>query len=1435
MINSTIFKTWLSDINKIALTIDELQNITQFKTGNTIANGMLLSDVAINKYKTSIEGLNLSQAKATLSATALNEAQKNQILISAGLIASTDSITTSEIKQAVAENVLTAAKQQEVLATFEQEIAEGKLSLERLKAISLENTEAGAIAKTIIAKKGENAQNLKNIASGKALNAVLKEQLALLLHNPLTWVVIAAGAIIGLSKAIDAATISTKEYEERLENLKQEFSETESELKSVNEELKNTTERLDELEEKDSLSFVEKEEYDNLVKANNELDRQNNLLETQLRLKNQEKNKAFVDTMNSDSKGTINTVDESGNFNRLSGSDKLRYWDDFNIANYQSAKSRYDEETANFYAQKMMDRYDEYAKRAEGISYIPEPSSEDERKTNEWLDFIEDYQDRMMITLGNDKAKTNAFNRVIDNWQFDTITQELQNLGEQGRVTAKMLDDPKYDIFIQKLVDLGIIDAAENLDDIALAFNKVAESQSKLNNTSEKKTILDSEDIEKINEYQSKLIDLYEALNLIQSGVATDTDIDTLIDKFPELSDDTGDLETAIKSLINDALSSMNDIYGESIDNIAEFAVRQDALIHSINNTASAIDNVTSSYESLNNAIKEYNETGFVSLNTLEQIMKLEPKYLAALMDEEGNIVANTYAYRDLVLMRLRDYELQALKESNITNDKLKQDFENGSISEVEYNAGLKASWDDLMVKEKFVASAIENIDELIEKLGGSGSTSSTENTFDWIEVKINNITEAIEKLREVADDPFASWDDRSSALQSIITELQGNKGVYTRASEEYLKQANKVGLDPKYVKLIQEGAYKISSFKDDPNYDKIQEYKQWYDKYLEAKKEEANIDKEINSTNAELIENQDKQYQLEIAKLEAQKQGIQNIIDMNGGQGTADQYNILISYEEQILAQKEKQLSNAKEYLGTLAENSDEYLEQLETVHGLEDETAQIKKNVKDLELEKVNLVLDSIQDNIDDINEKIENQDRFISGAIGILNQEIEAQEGLRNAIQDQIDALQEENDEHERALALEKAKYELQRAQSQRNVKLYSGEDRGFIYTQDREAIRDAQQNLDQLEFEATIHALEKQKEYYDDIIADLSEIQDRWSNIASKAQEMLDIQYTLTIGGQGIRDSILGGTYDVDGLTNAYQELLGEQHSYEELEKLVSDLIAEFEDGTISVEECINQITTIAPQYANLLGTVVNTVLADIEALKGESSKATDSAEKDATDAAKEVTKATEEETESQTTLLSGFADTVKKTYSEVVSDIIKDMETQFQEFTKRLTEEAVNLKTTISETLSGIKKDIGYDGDLTVTGNTSISDKNLHLEAMATGGMLTGKDKKLDKLAHSLGEDHITMLAYKEGERVLTPYQNEVWEDLVQKASNFNFGAPNFDLFTPKRTNVPVNRVANSNQVTIGDIHLHEVQNVPDFAKALQKHLPNISVQYNGKH
>lgn len=323
----------------------------------------------------------------------------------------------------------------------------------------------------------------------KALSASMK------VLSSIGWMVAITAVSEGikwLGNVIDSAITTTEEYEEKLESLKQEYSEIKSELEGVNSELDTARQRMEELEKKDSLTFTEKEEYDNLAKINNELERENDLLEHQLELKNKEKNDTFIDTMNSDSRGEVNITDENGDFVKLTDKDYLAYYDNVAIVGYEAAKTRGDKESADTYEQIMMDRYEEYAKRAEGISYIPEPSTEDEKRVNEWLDFIEDYQDRMMISLGENGAKTNAFERLVDNWYFDDTVQELQDLGKQGKVTAEMLNDPKYDEFIQKLVDLGVVDSVDDLDDIALAFNNVEESAKGAYNSINKISVSDT-------------------------------------------------------------------------------------------------------------------------------------------------------------------------------------------------------------------------------------------------------------------------------------------------------------------------------------------------------------------------------------------------------------------------------------------------------------------------------------------------------------------------------------------------------------------------------------------------------------------------------------------------------------------------------------------------------------------------------------------------------------------------------------------------------------------------------------------------------------------------------------------------------------------------------------------------------------------------------
>lgn len=274
------FKTLLSDINNVALAMESLKNITQFNTGSTIANGEALSNVAVEQYKASIDGLSLSQAQAALSATVLNDAQKQQILTSAGLLESTQAVTLEEVKQMASSATLSAQKKEEILATLQGAYSEGQWNTERLEAIASGEGEAATIAQTILAKKAESAENVKNIAGRKALTASLKEELAariaLMASNPVTWIVGIAAVSAGLIALQEKFSKSLEECTEDLKNYNSEFENAQSSVESLESELDTCQTRLAELQklaDSGTLSIVEQEEYERLQKTNDELER----------------------------------------------------------------------------------------------------------------------------------------------------------------------------------------------------------------------------------------------------------------------------------------------------------------------------------------------------------------------------------------------------------------------------------------------------------------------------------------------------------------------------------------------------------------------------------------------------------------------------------------------------------------------------------------------------------------------------------------------------------------------------------------------------------------------------------------------------------------------------------------------------------------------------------------------------------------------------------------------------------------------------------------------------------------------------------------------------------------------------------------------------------------------------------------------------------
>lgn len=523
-IKSTTFKQLITDLNKLGIAIKNISVLNISTVGVNTGN--------LDAFRSAIKGLSTEQAVFALVSKGATEEQIRQILITkqseaadveatlakVGLTTATSALTQAEmvelatktgVAKADAEALLSkigittaeegqvAVKHQVTMAMLEQAVANGTLT----------SAESAQIA----AMLGLNAAETASIGITNLLTASFAKLWAIITAHPIGAILTAIGvAVVGIATAYSKYGDTLENAREKLEDVKQEYDDVVSELQSVNEESKTTQDRMKELEGKDKLTFTEKNEYDNLVKINNELQRKIDLLELEKKKKQEEANQAFVHAMEKDTEDPFEyEVNPDGKNAGQYGIDDNYLTDETGYIEAQfkkreklidqlsNASTKKEEESI----QKQIDEIDKYlqdknsewTKDSEDISYIENPKTDDEKKVNEWLDYISDFQDRLAIELDGNNAKQNAFNRVVDNWQFNDTVQELQDLGKEGKVTAEMLDDPKYTDFINKLVEIGVINSADNLDDIALAFNSVSteaqDASDSVNDFSNGKTI----------------------------------------------------------------------------------------------------------------------------------------------------------------------------------------------------------------------------------------------------------------------------------------------------------------------------------------------------------------------------------------------------------------------------------------------------------------------------------------------------------------------------------------------------------------------------------------------------------------------------------------------------------------------------------------------------------------------------------------------------------------------------------------------------------------------------------------------------------------------------------------------------------------------------------------------------------------------------------
>lgn len=117
----------------------------------------------------------------------------------------------------------------------------------------------------------------------------------------------------------------------------------------------------------------------------------------------------------------------------------------------------------------------------------------------------------------------------------------------------------------------------------------------------------------------------------------------------------------------------------------------------------------------------------------------------------------------------------------------------------------------------------------------GSGSDSSSDTTFDFIETRLSKLNDALEETKEIAEDTFNGWAERSNAYDTALAKIIELRTEQEKAKARYLAEANKSGISDDDRKLVEygdiEGINAILKSSDEERIKQIQSYQEWYDK----------------------------------------------------------------------------------------------------------------------------------------------------------------------------------------------------------------------------------------------------------------------------------------------------------------------------------------------------------------------------------------------------------------------------------------------------------------------------------------------------------------------------------------------------------------------------------------------------------------------------
>lgn len=200
-------------------------------------------------------------------------------------------------------------------------------------------------------------------------------------------------------------------------------------------------------------------------------------------------------------------------------------------------------------------------------------------------------------------------------------------------------------------------------------------------------------------------------------------------------------------------------------------------------------------------------------------------------------------------------------------------------------------------------------------------SSEEFKETIDWIETAINRIERAIDELDTKANSVYRSWSERNNALSSQIGEVGKEIELQQKAYDRYIKEANAVGLDESYAEKVRNGTIDIETITDEGLNEKINEYKEWYEKALDCKDAILELKETESELYAQRFENVQSQYDGIIQGFEHTENMLNEYISQAEEQG----HIVSKKYYQSLIGNEKDTISYLKKEQSALIEARDE------------------------------------------------------------------------------------------------------------------------------------------------------------------------------------------------------------------------------------------------------------------------------------------------------------------------------------------------------------------------------------------------------------------------------------------------------------------------------------------------------------------------------